>query len=61
MHFYVTAEKFLESVEGNKNYSILLLSLIEKQGVPAHIQVSAAIMFKNFVKRNWRVVSRHTQ
>jgi len=50
------AEKFLESIEANQNYSILLLHLMDKDDVPSHIRVSAAIMFKNFVKRNWRVI-----
>ncbi|XP_076462956.1 exportin-2-like [Babylonia areolata] len=50
------AEKFLESVEQNQNYSLLLLHLMDKGEVAAHIRVSGAIAFKNFVKRNWRVV-----
>ena len=51
------AEKFVESIEPNKNYPVLLLHLIDKGDVDIHIRVSAAIAFKNFVKRNWRVVS----
>ena len=51
------AEKFLESVECNQNYPVLLLHVVDKADVPAHIRVSAAVMFKNYVKRNWRVVS----
>lgn len=50
------AEKFLESVESNQNYPILLLHLVDKAEVDMHIRVSAAIMFKNYTKRNWRVV-----
>ncbi|KAH9496808.1 Exportin-2 [Bulinus truncatus] len=49
------AEKFLESVEGNQNYPLLLLHLMDKGDVEAHIRVSAAITFKNYIKRNWRV------
>lgn len=49
------AEKFLESVEGNQNYSLLLLYLLEKSQDNV-IRICAAITFKNFVKRNWRVV-----
>ncbi|GFO03315.1 exportin-2-like [Plakobranchus ocellatus] len=49
------AEKFLESVEGNKHYPVLLLHLMDKDAADAHIRVSAAITFKNYVKRNWRV------
>ncbi|XP_013392987.1 exportin-2-like [Lingula anatina] len=50
------AEKFLESVEGNQNYPLLLLNLLDKPGVEANIRVSAAITFKNYIKRNWRVL-----
>ncbi|KAL5021450.1 hypothetical protein ScPMuIL_000605 [Solemya velum] len=50
------AEKFLESVEGNQNYPILLLHLLDKDGVDQHIRVSASVTFKNCVRRNWRVV-----
>uniref|UniRef100_A0A0B7B1D2 Exportin-2 n=2 Tax=Arion vulgaris TaxID=1028688 RepID=A0A0B7B1D2_9EUPU len=49
------AEKFLESVEGNKNYPLLLLHLMDKDDADVHIRVSSAITFKNYVKRNWRV------
>lgn len=47
------AEKFLESVEGNQNYPVLLLTLIDKQEVVMPIRVAGAIAFKNYVKRNW--------
>ena len=57
MHIYhVSAEKFLESVEQNQNYGLLLLHLMDKQDIALHIRVSGAIAFKNYVKRNWRVV-----
>lgn len=49
------AEQFLESVEGNQNYGLLLLTLLDRDGVEPHIRVSAAVTFKNFIKRNWRV------
>ena len=52
----LAAEKFLESVEGNQNYPLLLLKLLDKAEVDQHIRVSSAITFKNYVKRNWRVV-----
>ncbi|KAL3867833.1 hypothetical protein ACJMK2_040679 [Sinanodonta woodiana] len=50
------AESFLESVEGNQNYPLLLLNLLDKTDVGLHIRVSSAITFKNYVKRNWRKV-----
>uniref|UniRef100_A0A8C2WKJ5 Exportin-2 n=1 Tax=Cyclopterus lumpus TaxID=8103 RepID=A0A8C2WKJ5_CYCLU len=49
------AEKFLESVEGNQNYSLLLLTLLEKSQDTV-IRVCAAVTFKNYIKRNWRIV-----
>lgn len=51
-----SAEKFLESVEGNQNYPVLLLTLLEKSQDNV-IRVCAAVTFKNYIKRNWRVVS----
>ncbi|XP_039293224.1 LOW QUALITY PROTEIN: exportin-2 [Nilaparvata lugens] len=47
------AEKFLESVEVNKNYPILLLHLINKPEIDITIRISGAVAFKNFIKRNW--------
>lgn len=49
------AEKFLESVEINKNYPIVVLRLISKEEAPPTIRVAAAISFKNYVKRNWPI------
>ncbi|KAG8250095.1 exportin-2 [Homalodisca vitripennis] len=49
------AEKFLESVEGNKNYPLLLLHLVGKGEVDITIRIAGAVAFKNYVKRNWKV------
>ncbi|TRY97477.1 hypothetical protein DNTS_008211 [Danionella cerebrum] len=49
------AEKFLESVEGNQNYPILLLTVLEKSQDEV-IRVCSAVTFKNYIKRNWRIV-----
>lgn len=57
MSMSFAAEKFLESVEVNQNYAILLLHLIDKETVDLTIRVAAAIAFKNLIKRNWPVVS----
>ncbi|XP_015789619.1 exportin-2 [Tetranychus urticae] len=48
------AEKYLESIESNANYPILLLTLIDKKEIDLVTRVAGAITFKNFVKRNWR-------
>lgn len=55
-NLFFVAEKFLESVEGNQNYPLLLLTLLEKSQDNV-IRVCAAVTFKNFIKRNWRIVS----
>ncbi|CAK1543500.1 unnamed protein product [Leptosia nina] len=49
------AEKFLEGVEVNRNYAILLLHLIDKDSADMTIRIAAAITFKNYIKRNWPV------
>ncbi|XP_017781726.1 PREDICTED: exportin-2 [Nicrophorus vespilloides] len=49
------AEKFLEGIEINRNYSLLLLHLIHKPEVDMTIRVAGAVAFKNFIKRNWSV------
>ena len=55
------AEDYLVSVEANQNYAMLLLSLVDSSStqqlaVEPNVRLAAAIVFKNFVKRNWRVV-----
>ncbi|XP_053618509.1 exportin-2 [Plodia interpunctella] len=49
------AEKFLEGIELNQNYAVLLLHLIEKEAADMTIRIAAAIAFKNFIKRNWAI------
>ena len=51
------AEDFLRTVEGQRGYAMLLLALLgtERQ-VAIDIKLAAAIAFKNFIKRNWKVV-----
>lgn len=51
-----TAEKFLEGVEVNQNYPLLLLNLVNKPEVDLTIRVAGAVAFKNYIKRNWKVV-----
>ena len=53
--YFFQAEKCLESLETNAKYGLLLLMLCKKENIAQHIRVSAAITFKNFIKRNWRV------
>lgn len=50
------AEDYLMSVEGTPNYAMLLLQLTDSEQVEMHIRLAASINFKNFVKRNWRIV-----
>uniref|UniRef100_A0A2R5LMM5 Exportin-2 n=1 Tax=Ornithodoros turicata TaxID=34597 RepID=A0A2R5LMM5_9ACAR len=49
------AEKFLEQVEVNQNYPVLLLHLVDKADIDMVIRVAGAVVFKNYVKRNWAV------
>ncbi|KAK9747097.1 Importin-beta N-terminal domain [Popillia japonica] len=49
------AEKFLEGVEVNQNYPVLLLHLVHTADVDMTIRVAGAIAFKNYIKRNWSV------
>ncbi|XP_060521599.1 exportin-2 [Cylas formicarius] len=51
----VGAEKFLEKIEVNQNYPLLLLNLIHKPEVDLIIRVTGAIAFKNYIKRNWNI------
>lgn len=53
----IPAEKFLEKVEVNQNYSLLLLHLLHKPEIDMTIRVAGAVAFKNYIKRNWFVVS----
>ena len=55
------AEEYLKSVEGQQGFGILLLTLLGNEanaGDPtqAAVKVAAAITFKNYIKRNWKVV-----
>ena len=56
MNTNFAAEKFLEGVELQKNYPVLLLTLIDKD-IDLSIRVAGAVAFKNLVKRNWKIVS----
>ncbi|XP_033214129.1 exportin-2 isoform X2 [Belonocnema kinseyi] len=49
------AEKFLESVEVNQNYPILLLHLVDKSDIDMTIRTAGSVAFKNYIKRNWKV------
>ena len=54
------AEDFLRSVEGQKGFPLLLLTLLGQDNSDPEavcIKLQAAITFKNFIKRNWKIVS----
>lgn len=50
------AEDYLMSVEKQAGYAIILLRLADSEQVELPIRLAAVINFKNFVKRNWRIV-----
>ena len=52
-----SAENFLESIELNQNYPVLLLNIIGRDQIQMTVKVASAIAFKNFIKRNWSNVS----
>lgn len=54
------AEKFLEGVEVNQNYPLLLLHLVHKPEVDMTIRIAGAIAFKNYIKRNWSIEEDQT-
>lgn len=49
------AEKTLEQMESHPNFGTILLVLGNSPDIEMHLRVSAAVAFKNFVKKNWRV------
>ena len=56
------AEQYLETVERNRGFALLLLTLLRSEDNSpemAAVKLAAAINFKNFVKRNWKIVSIH--
>lgn len=42
----------------NQNYPLLLLHLVDKHDVDLVIRIAGAVAFKNYIKRNWKIVSR---
>ncbi|CAH0551581.1 unnamed protein product [Brassicogethes aeneus] len=49
------AEKFLEGVEVNQNYPLLMLHLVHKPEIDMTIRIAGSVAFKNYIKRNWNV------
>ncbi|RUS27431.1 CAS/CSE protein [Jimgerdemannia flammicorona] len=52
------AEQFLVSVEGQINYPLLVLKLVTDEKTEPTLRFAAALLFKNYVKRNWALVSK---
>ena len=50
-----TAENFLQSIESNQNYPLLLLNLVDRDNIDLTLRVAGAVTFKNYVKRNWKI------
>lgn len=42
-------------MESQENFGTVLLVLCNKQDLPIHLRVSSAVIFKNFIKRNWKI------
>lgn len=41
-------------MESQPNFGCVLLVLCNKQDLQMHLRVSAAVKFKNYIKRNWK-------
>ena len=56
------AEKFLESVEGNRGYSLMLLKIVQdgSSSPNSTVALAASIIFKNFIKKHWRIIEDET-
>lgn len=52
------AEECLVSVETTQNYPMLLLQITDNQSIDDHTRQAASIVFKNFIKRNWRIIDK---
>ncbi len=52
------AEDFIRNAETQKNFSLVLLRVVAKEDADMTVRVAGAVAFKNFVKRNWKVVSK---
>jgi len=50
-----SAENFLQSIESNQNYPLLLLNLVDRDNIDLTLRVAGAVTFKNYVKRNWKI------
>ena len=53
------AEKYLDEADSTPNYGLTLLQLLTTDSADDVVRVAAAITFKNFVKKNWRIVCRY--
>eukprot|EP00096_Caligus_rogercresseyi_P000645 TRINITY_DN11117_c0_g1_i1.p1 TRINITY_DN11117_c0_g1~~TRINITY_DN11117_c0_g1_i1.p1 ORF type:complete len:974 (-),score=386.32 TRINITY_DN11117_c0_g1_i1:7-2928(-) len=49
------AEDYLRSVEGNRNFPVVILSFLGNEAFELHIKIAASVFFKNYIKRNWKV------
>lgn len=62
------AEEFLRSVESQRGFGILLLTLLDSPNTHHHgaaraisaVEVAAAVTFKNYIKRNWKISDEET-
>lgn len=52
---FLIAENFLQSIESNQNYPLLLLNLVDRDNIDLTLRVAGAVTFKNYVKRNWKI------
>ena len=54
------AEEFLRQHECQRGFALLLLTLLGSEDTSPdmmYVKIAAAINFKNYIKRNWKIVS----
>lgn len=54
--FNVLAEKFLDSADNTPNFGLSLLQLLTEESADDVVRIASAVTFKNFIKKNWRMV-----
>ena len=55
------AEDFLRQHECQRGFALLLLTLLGSEDTSPdmmYVKIAAAINFKNYIKRNWKIVSK---
>jgi len=55
-----SAEQALRNAEAQPGFSIMLLHIVANASYDGTVRLAGALYFKNFIKRNWTVLSPQT-